>query len=165
MTVKNYGQVEIDDGGTLEMFERLAKLGGDQSEALDAIGDAWLARVQLGFAGGADPWGVPWAPLKWRSGQPLRDKGHLMNSYSYQVSGGDTLDLGTNYGQLTGGGSIAAVHQFGTNKAGRGHKTRIPARPMLPISEYAALPKDWADEALEILRDAIDAAARPPGAA
>lgn len=156
MTAKTYGRVEIDLGGVDRMLERLGALGGDLRDPLDAIGDAWLSRVQLGFTTGTDPWGTPWWPLSpnYRVGQPLRNDGHLMNSFSYVVAG-DEMALGTNYGQLEGGGSIAAVHQFGTDRAGRSREVSIPARPMLPIAPGESLPPDWREDATEILTNAI----------
>jgi phage gpG-like protein len=165
MTAKDYGPVEIDLAGVPDKLEWLAHLGVDQTGPLSAIGDAWLARVQLGFDAGIDPWGTPWWPLSpnYRVGQPLRNEGHLMRSFDFIVTQDNELILGTNYGQLAGGGSIAAVHQFGTSDAGRSRNVNIPARPMLPVLPGESLPPDWGEEAIDILADAIDEAIRSPG--
>jgi phage virion morphogenesis protein len=155
VAVRTYGPVEIDDGGALDMLARLRRVAGDQAEALELIGDALEQKVRMNFQTGTDPWGVPWAPLKVRVGQPLRDTGLLMASIDHAVTGGDTVVIGTNYGQLEGGGSIAGVHQFGTDSAGRNRNVKIPARPFFPTPEFGALPDDWRDEILGVIGDAI----------
>jgi phage gpG-like protein len=93
------------------------------------------------------------------------DRGNLRDSIDYQVSGGDTVEIGTNYGRLPSGGSVAAVHQFGaTIRPRRGRhliftprgfthpifarQVTIPARPFLPMS---GLPQDWEEDIVDIL--------------
>jgi phage virion morphogenesis protein len=154
--------VEFYDSGLLRALEHLAALGEDQGPVLEEIGRQWKTKVQLSFQTSTDPWGEPWEPLKYRIGQPLRDTGHLMNSIDYRVEG-DMLEVGTNYGQLPDGGSIAAVHQFGTFRAGRARNVRIPARPFFPISEYVQPPEEWAEDAIGAIVEAIDRAARSGG--
>ncbi|MBI3771465.1 MAG: phage virion morphogenesis protein [Gammaproteobacteria bacterium] len=56
---------------------------------------------------------------------PLIDRGHLMGSITYNVSG-DSVAIGTNR-------KYGAIHQFG-DMAGRGRKVKIPARPFLGLS-------------------------------
>jgi len=167
MTARTYGSVEIDDGGVFDMLARLRKVGGDQTEVLKLIGEKIKEKVLLGFQSSTDPWGVPWLPLApgGRVGQPLRHTDELMESIDSIVTGGDTVEVGTNYGQLEGGGSIAGVHQFGTDRAGRGRNVKIPARPFFPVSEYAALPRDWSDEILSVIGDAISDAIDATGGA
>lgn len=150
---------EVTGAGAVNaMLERLRTMGGDLHDPLEAIGRAWKKRVQDGFIGSVDPWGRPWAELKWRHGQPLRDTNKFMNSIDYLVDG-DTLEVGTNHGPLDSGGSIAAVHQFGTKRAGRDRKTVIPARRFLPIGAGADLPQEWADDAIGAFLDEIREAA------
>ncbi|MDR0701312.1 MAG: phage virion morphogenesis protein [Azoarcus sp.] len=62
--------------------------------------------------------------------RPLIDTGNLMESIGWQIVG-DGLYIGTNWGDFDEG---AAVHQFGSTRAGRGHNTVIPARPFLGLS-------------------------------
>lgn len=164
-------RIEIDDRGVQEAFDRLIALGEDPDSLLKAIGGQMEANVKLGFMTGTDPYGIPWAPLKIRAGQPLRDKGDLMRSVSYKVEGNEVV-IGTNYGQLPSGGSIAAVHQFGMviepkQAGGRlvfpgpdgmlifARKVTIPARRMFPLD---GLPAAWGDDLLVTLRAAaVDA--------
>jgi phage virion morphogenesis protein len=52
----------------------------------------------------------------------------------------------------------AAIHQFG-GKAGRGHKSVIPARPYMPIrldGSDLALTQDASDSILSLMRDFVD---------
>jgi len=73
--------VEIDSTAVLAAFNRRSALASDPRAGLDAVGRVLKIKAQLGFESGTDPYGKPWAPLKSRSGQPLRDKGDLMGSY------------------------------------------------------------------------------------
>lgn len=59
-----------------------------------------------------------------RGGKTLLDKGHLRDSYTYQLSGA-TLAVGSNM-------VYAAIHHFG-GKTGRGHKVTITPRPVLGV--------------------------------
>ncbi len=62
---------------------------------------------------------------KARSGKTLLAKGHLRDSYVYQL---------TDQGLEVGSAKVyAAIHHFG-GMTGRGHKTRIIPRPVMGIS-------------------------------
>lgn len=134
-----------------EGAKRVAKQVGLEAKAL----------VAEGFARGVSPSGQAWAPLKVRSGQPLRDSGRLASSITLEPTG-----LGF---RLTSNVAYADVHQYGatiTVKKARslyspslrtffGKTVTIPARPFLPEGD---LPGPWnerlteaAEEALEIL--------------
>jgi len=126
------------------------------------IGDDLAAEIRLGFAAGEDPYGEAWAHPVFRSGQPLRDTGRLMNSITYHADD-DSVEVGTNV-------CYAATHQFGaliaaqpgspgSNACGprkgapylvfktpRGYirtkSVTIPPRPFLP-DEQRGLPTTW----------------------
>ena len=158
-------KIAIDDHQVTAAFNRLLAIGEDPRRALDAVGRVLKTNIQLGFTTGTDPYGRQWAPLKARQGQPLKDKGHLMNSIDYQVEG-DSVVVGTNM-------PYAPTHQFGAvieaknAKAlrffvngrpvfvGRGHKITIPAREMFPLE---GLPQDWSDDSQQAILDVIDGA-------
>lgn len=143
-------------------FRHLQDLARDPREALDAVGRVVKSKVQLGFHNSTDPYGQPWAPLKTRAGAPLRDKGHLMNSFDYRVEGNSVV-IGTNL-------SYARVHQDGATirPKGGGAKDRlrflvngrpvfakevtIPPREMLPLN---GLPQDWSDDIAGAMVDVI----------
>lgn len=126
-----------------------------------------ITLIKLGFKTGTAPDGTKWAPLKFRNGSPLRDKGLLMNSIVPRF-GPDYVDIGTN---RVG----AAVHQFGATirpvKAkmlrffAEGSKVPIfrksvtvPARPFLPLdpSGNASLPPGWQKSFLETVRKRLE---------
>lgn len=60
-----------------------------------------------------------------RAGKTLIGKGHLRDSYVYQLT-----DTGVEIGSSR---IYAAIHHFG-GATGRGHKTILPARPVLGIT-------------------------------
>ncbi|MDR2689958.1 MAG: phage virion morphogenesis protein [Azoarcus sp.] len=62
--------------------------------------------------------------------RPLVATGNLAGSIGWQLTA-KGVAIGTNWGDWKGG---AAVHQFGTARAGRNHKVTIPARPFLGLS-------------------------------
>lgn len=153
-----YPRTELELAAAEEAFRRLGDLARDPSEGLDAVGRVLKTKAQLGFHTGTDPYGNPWAPLKSRSGQPLRDKGHLMNSFDYQVEGNSVV-IGTNL-------PYAPTHQHGAvikpksaDPKGRlfflvngvpvfAKSVTIPAREMLPLN---GLPTDWEEDAVDAL--------------
>lgn len=151
--------VHVDSKDLDEAFDRLAEIGEHPAPALTAIGRVIAERVREGFQSGVDPYGRPWAPLKTRSGQPLRASGHLMASVDYDVEG-NSVEVGTNR-------TYARVHQFGTvieAKPGKVlrfmvngqpvyvKRVTIPARPMFPLE---GLPQQWETDALEAIGDVM----------
>lgn len=138
--------IRIEARGAADVLGRLreiARRGASIQPALDAIADAWLARVDLEFVDSVDPYGRPWAPLKVREGQPLVDTGRLAASYDKRVEP-LSLAIGTNV-------EYASTHQFG--REGGADGPPIPARPMLPAE---GLPEAWLDDALEIVSGYLD---------
>lgn len=64
----------------LERFmHKVQTLPGQRTKWRVALLEESIELVREGFATGTDPYGKPWAPLKLRQGQPLRDKGGLQN--------------------------------------------------------------------------------------
>lgn len=134
--------------GMLERGENLTPL-------MDLWGGALASLVKQGFAAGRSPYGVQWAALKLRQGQPLRDKGALMNSITWNPTNG-AVEIGPAFGPSSKG---AAVQNFGATivpKKARAltfrvggrwfslKKVTIPARPYLPNSREG-LPGPWKD--------------------
>lgn len=155
-------RIELKSEAVLAAFARLNEFARDPREGLDAIGRVLKTKTQLGFHTGTDPYGTPWAPLKSRSGQPLRDKGHLMDSFDYRVEGNSVV-VGTNM-------PYARTHQHGavikpksTDAKARlffmvggvpvfAKSVTIPAREMLPLS---GLPPDWEADVVDAIGDVI----------
>jgi phage virion morphogenesis protein len=127
------------------------------------IGRVLVNRVRLCFKLGIDPWGSPWAALKIRKGQPLRDTGRLQRSITSQADG-TGVTVGTNV-------FYAPTHQFGATiypktakrlvfpgPGGRmifAKKVVVPARPFLPLRRSGgtvALPPDWSVLATDAIK-------------
>lgn len=137
-------------------LKTLAMGSPERRKALGALGGSLANRVRLCFRLGVSPWGVPWAPLKHRQGQPLRDTGRLQRSITSEVIG-DAAVVGTNV-------RYARTHQYGATifpvdaKALRwmtprgpvfAQQVTIPARPFMPLSAGGVrLPPGWARSAL-----------------
>ncbi len=155
-------KIEIESRSVTEALNRLLAAGEDLNPILNALGRQIKTNVQLGFQTGTDPYGGQWAPLKTRQGQPLRDKGHLMNSIDYQVEGA-SVEVGTNmpyarthqFGATIEAKSAKALRFFVNGKpvfVGRGHKITIPAREMFPTE---GLPPDWAADSLDVIGEVL----------
>lgn len=103
------------------------------NSVLQDIGEDVLGDVQdnIAYQKLADGSGMPQsaAAVK-RGGKTLLDRGHLRDSYAYQIAGG-ILAVGSNM-------VYAAIHHFG-GKTGRGHKINITARPVLGINSQREL--------------------------
>lgn len=123
-------------------FERLITAGADLTVPLTAIGLGWDAYVQEQFYTGTDPYGNSWLPSirsQAENGVPLTDIGNLRDSFSPNVTNNQLI-----YGS---GLDYAAIHHFGGN-AGKGGKSKIDARPILPGDGW---PTDWAEEAADMV--------------
>lgn len=155
----------LDDAAFRAVLDRLSAACADLSVPMDKIGFALSQRAQLSFVDQHDPWGGAWAPLapatlakrrdEGRQGATiLRDTSQLMQSLMHAPEG-DGVDI-----RIGNTNRPATIHQFG-GQAGRGGRTNIPARPMLPIKAggEVQLPPDWLDELIEITRGHLDGAA------
>lgn len=155
--------VKANGSKALAKIAALEKAGQNLEPVFSTIGRTLVARVNLCFKLGIDPWGSPWAALKIRKGQPLRDTGLLQRSIVARPDA-TGVTVGTNKVQ-------APVHQFGAtitpNKAKRlvfpgpsgalifAKKVTIPARPFLPLRRGAAvvaLPPSWSSDVVRALR-------------
>lgn len=162
-------RVDIDRPGPDEVGGSLP----DARALLEPVARKLVALIRLGFKFSQSPYGEQWAPLKFRSGQPLRDKGHLRDSIVPRY-GADYVDIGTN---RVG----ARVHQFGATivpvkaKAlrffGEGssvpifrQKVVVPARPFLPLDKGGnlVLPDAWQKSFLAAIRAKLEGKAAPP---
>lgn len=116
-----------DFGVLKKLVAQVSQLAGGQAvrELATVLAEEAHELVDEGFAGSHAPDGSPWAPLKVRAGQPLRDTGRLQRSFTKSVSStGFIIRFSAAYG---------GFHQGGTS--------RMVARKMLPDS---TLPARWA---------------------
>ncbi len=167
--------VKVDNSRALAKIRAMLDAGADMRPVFATVGRTVSSRIKLCFKLGIDPWGSPWAALKFRQGQPLRDKGILQSSITYNTDQSG-VTIGTN--QMP----RAAVHQFGAvikpknakrlafpgpgGKIIFAKKVTIPARPFLPIrkgSDVIALPQQWSMAVKQSLRRYFVDAAKKDG--
>lgn len=153
----------VDDSRARAKLDRLDALARNPRAAFETVGRALVNRIRLCFKLGIDPWGTPWAALKLRKGQPLRDTGRLNRSITANADN-TGVTVGTNL-------VYARVHQYGATiqpvKARRlafpgpsgrmifAKKVTIPARPYLPLRRgivAAELPPSWSADITRALR-------------
>lgn len=128
-------QVEVDDAEIRRVLQRLIDAGINPRPALLEIGEELVDSTKKRFGSQSGPDGVPWkrnAPstIK-RKGrdQPLTGGGTLMDQIHPQLSGNDTLEVGSSL-------VYAAMQQFGGTKSEFPHLwDDIPARPFIGISD------------------------------
>lgn len=109
--------IKVDTKELVELVRKVSeKLGKDA--VLQMGVDIVQQSVKQNFIAGGRP--TKWAPLKYRKGQPLRDKGMLANSISGQVSNGK--------GYVTTNVEYAGTHNYGAKKGEFGTKnTKVKA--------------------------------------
>lgn len=164
-------------GDAFTKLDHLMQAMGDTTPVMQAIGRIFVTKIQLGFKESRNPWGVPWAPLKVRSGKPLIDTRRLLSSIVYAATS-DSVEVGTNV-------SYAPYHHFGftvhkkestkdlyfhQDRSGnvgnrfvkkgksnfvqqaiiKAHDVTVPARPFLPLtaSNIVELPDSWTNDAM-----------------
>lgn len=135
--------VSGDFGKLRELAAKLERLAGPGAvrDLASVLAEEARELADEGFAGSHDPAGTPWAPLKVRAGQPLRDTGRLQRSFTKSVSsGGFTIRYSAAYG---------GYHQSGTS--------RMVARPMLPGD---SMPARWATSFHEAAEEYLDSLMR-----
>lgn len=153
-----------DFAGLAKLEQALDRLGSPAAVAGLArnMGEELVSLVQQGFRASKDPYGAPWAPLKFRAGKPLQDtRANLEGSLSASTSA-DRIRIGFGF-------AYAAVHQYGATirvkrakqlyssklKRGFGKQVTIPARPMLP-SDARGLPAAWQAALNEVAEEYIE---------
>lgn len=170
-------QIEVTQDEITGAIDRLLAATDDLTPVMQAIGGVLVNRIRTDFDQSQDPYGNPWAPLKFRNGQPLRDTGRLRNSIDFDVPGTNVVEVGTNV-------AYAPVHQFGAKIPAHGGDTpstpgnvsidgfvasgapvllfsaggriiaakrvEIPARPFFP-TEDGGLPDSWGGDILDTL--------------
>lgn len=124
MTATHGVAIKVDTKGldrAQKVLRAIHKMVNDLSPVFDEIGDTLVDRARDRFSKSVGPNGERWRPTK-AGNKPLVRTGALMRSIDYTVS----------RRKMTIGSSLeyAAIHQFGGN-AGRGGKSKIPARPYL----------------------------------
>jgi len=150
-------QLDVDDTQIRAVLQQLANRATDAQPAMQHIASILLSHTEAAFAAQGDP-------TKWRdladSTKAARTKDGTWPGRILQVTGelaaSFTPDSGSDYAQVGSNKVQAAIQQLG-GMAGRDHKTEIPARPMLPITEDKQLTPDARTDILEFMGDYLSA--------
>jgi phage virion morphogenesis protein len=152
-------RVIVHDEQVKAVLERLFDVTGDMTPAMHEIGQYYEMRVLENFSAESDPEGRPWPKLSavtlglgLAKGQRLKKSGYVAKAGRQYLANKKML---VEHGDLRGsvhyqaernqvtigtGGHIpyGGVHQLG-GLAGRGRKTKIPARPYLAVNEGSGM--------------------------
>lgn len=60
-------KVTVDDSNAKKKIAALEKAAGNLQPIYETVGNVLLNRIRLCFKLGIDPWGSPWAKIKWRA--------------------------------------------------------------------------------------------------
>lgn len=119
---------------------------------MQTLGNILQNEIEASFENESSPFGQKWQALKpstikqkQRRGKSLnilRSDGNLADRWIVKADDKKaTVSNNTN----KNGFAYGLVHQFGSNKAGRSHNIKIPARAFLPVDKNRNLPKDLED--------------------
>lgn len=155
-------QVTITDTGLGPFLAKMAQKSSQPAKMWDRVGNDLAELTRLNFNDGTDPYGRTWAHPVFRSGQPLRDTGRLMNSITHRATN-DGVAIGTNvkYGAVHQTGATitakkATLLKFKTPGGWISKKSvTIPARPFLPTQEDG-LPAAWREAITEAVWGHLD---------
>ena len=114
--------------------------------------------IEASFENESSPFGQKWQALKpstirqkqklGKSSNILRWDGNLADKWIVKANDKKaTVSNNTN----KNGFAYGLVHQFGSNKAGRSHNIKIPARAFLPVDKNRNLPKDLEDVVKKVM--------------
>ncbi len=117
-------KIKLDADSVVQQLEKISSDLSDAKPLMRKLAETMRFAVDRNFEEEGRP---KWVPLRSREGKALRDTGALWDSINTAVTK-KTAQVGTNE-------EYAAVHQFGTNKAGRGKNITIPARPFLQLTK------------------------------
>lgn len=125
--------VTVSDPGLATALGRFVAAAKDLREPFDVIGAKLVASTQYRFERQTGPDGERWEPSQRAlatGGVTLTDKGHLRDSFTYQA-GRDRV--------VEGSALVYAGAQHFGGQVGRGHKTTLPARPIVGVDDDDAL--------------------------
>lgn len=134
----------VADTKQLQELARKVKLLGPHNPkiraGLNEIAALWENRIKANFRRSVNPYGIAWAPIKHRKGQPLIDTGMLRNSIQGEVRG-LSIVLGSSI-------EYADAHQKGIT---------VKQRMFLPVASLG-LPDKWKNEYVKIITKNVEKA-------
>jgi phage virion morphogenesis protein len=125
---------------------------------MQTLGNILQNEIEASFENESSPFGQKWQALKpstirqkqklGKSSNILRWDGNLADKWIVKANDKKaTVSNNTN----KNGFAYGLVHQFGSNKAGRSHNIKIPARAFLPVDKNRNLPKDLEDVVKKVM--------------
>lgn len=158
-------QIEIEIQGldkAKKVFNQLQEFATPeyQKKVMTTIGEMTRNKIEESFESKKSPFGDDWQPLKPSTikakkgkGDILRFSGDLADKWSVEA----TSSRVSVYGNAKKDGlAYGAVHQYGTSKAGRNRKTKIPARKFLPIDDSGVIENGLKDEIEDLLIEELE---------
>lgn len=135
--------ISVDSASADAVLARIFDFSDGSPKAMATVSRVMEQNVRNTFRDETDPWGSPWPPHAPSTVDARRRSGNTRGSLL--VATGEMYDsIKSESDAVSATVSMdgpAAVHQFGTSTAGRGHSTTIPARPMFPNDDDA--PDAW----------------------
>ena len=131
-----------------------------QKRVMTTIGEMTRNKIEESFQDKKSPFGEAWKPLKQSTikakkgiGDILRFSGSLSSRWNIKATSSSVEVFGNSVDENSY--TYGAVHQFGTNKAGRNKNTKIPKRAFLPIDDNGIIEDGLKDEIEELLIDEL----------
>ena len=156
MSVEINGLEQIQD-----MLKQLQDGNALSQSTFNTIGNMISNSIEFAFENQKSPFGKSWKPLKQstlaqkvkRGGSEriLRDSGHLADNW-HIASDNKSVTVSNN--SSCKGFAYGLSHQFGAN-AERGGKSKIPARPFLPVDSNGELEPNLKENIKSFLNDEI----------
>ncbi len=153
-------QIEIEIQGldkAKKVFNQLQEFttAEYQKRVMTTIGEMTRNKIEESFEFKKSPFGDDWQPLKPSTikakkgkGDILRFSGDLADKWNIEAT---SSRVGV-FGNATAKSyPYGAVHQYGTSKAGRNRKTKIPARRFLPIDDSGVIENGLKEEIEDLL--------------
>ena len=139
-------------------LESLQSIENKTKPLMQTLGNILQNKIEDSFENESSPFGQKWQALKpstikqkQRHGKSLnilRSDGNLADRWIVKADDKKaTVSNNTN----KNGFAYGLVHQFGSNKAGRSHNIKIPARAFLPVDKNRNLPKDLEDVVKKVM--------------
>lgn len=162
-------QIEIEIQGldkAKKVFNQLQEFATAeyQKRVMTTIGEMTRNKIEESFESKKSPFGENWQPLKPSTikakkgeGDILRFSGDLADKWNIEAT---NTRVGV-FGNATAESyPYGAVHQYGTSKAGRNRKTKIPARRFLPIDDSGVIENGLKEEIEDLLVEELKKAVK-----
>ena len=159
-------QIEIEIQGldkAKKVFNQLQEFttAEYQKRVMTTIGEMTRNKIEESFQFKKSPFGEDWEKLKPSTIKAKKGKGDIL-SFSGALSSVWNIEATSSRVGVFGNTvnkdqyTYGAVHQYGTSKAGRNRKTKIPARKFLPIDDSGVIENGLKDEIEDLLIEELE---------